>query len=195
MTKIFLIRHGMCDHVGKYIAGRMKGISLNSVGCKQVETLAEKIKNIPISCIFTGPLERVVETAEIIGEKVNVKPIISKELDEVDYGSWTGAAFEKLSGKPLWNDFNNAHGSVRIPDGEMMSDVQVRMCSFIEEKRRLLNGNIIIVSHGDPIKTVIAHYIGIQLNSMEKILIDTASVTVLISGNRGVVLECVNCNC
>lgn len=194
MTKFFLIRHGMCDHVGKYIAGRMKGIMLNCIGCKQVKILAEKIKSIPVSYIFTGPLERVAETAEIIGKRVNVKPAISEELNEVDYGSWTGATFEELSGKPLWNKFNNAHGSVRIPDGEVMTEVQARMCGFIEEKRQLFDGNVILVSHADPIKTVITYYAGIQLDLMERLSIDTASVTILTFENHGVVLECVNYN-
>lgn len=194
MTRYFLVRHGMCDAVGKYIAGRKKGISLNPTGKHQIEMLATKLKDIPVSALYTGPLERTVETAEIIGKQINVKPVVCEELDEVDYGKWTGMAFKELSCDPLWKEFNEAKGRFQIPGGEMMIEVQARICNYIERKRKLFNGNIITVSHCDTIKTAIINYAGFPLDMINRFSIDTASITILETSDYGPVLNGVNCN-
>lgn len=194
MTRFFLVRHGMCDPVGKYIAGRKKGISLNRTGKQQIEMLAVKMKDIPVDALYNGPLERTVETADIIANQINVKPAVCEELDEVDYGKWTGMTFKELSCDPLWKEFNETKSRFKIPAGEMMIEVQARICNFIEKKRKLFNGNIILVSHCDTIKTAIANYAGFPIDMMNRFSIDTASITILETSDYGPVLNGINCN-
>ena len=106
MTTFVLIRHGHCDPVGKYIAGRKSGINLSETGKMQVMQLAGRLQKIEAEAIYSSPLERAIETASSLAEQKKLKLNIAEELLEVDYGMWTGKSFEELSKEPLWELYN-----------------------------------------------------------------------------------------
>ena len=193
MTATFLlIRHGNCDPVGKFIAGRRPGIHLNQEGREQVGELAVFLKDIPLCAVYSSPLERTVETAKAIVNENRVQLEIKEELNEVDYGLWTGMSFKELSKEDLWGAFNTFRSSTRIPGGEMMPEVVARMSRFTEKSRRAADGVFAIVSHGDPIKALIAHYGGIPLDMVLRFEISTASVSVIELNDYGASIRCIN---
>lgn len=185
MTTFVLIRHGHCDPVGKYIAGRKSGIRLSETGNRQVRQLAGRLEGIEIDAIFSSPLERAVETASPLAELKRIELNITEELLEIDYGMWTGKSFEELSSEPLWGLYNTYRGRVRIPGGEMMPEVVSRMSILMEQLRRVYHGTVVLVSHGDPIKSVIAHYIGIPLDFIMRLDVQPASVSMLSIDDYG----------
>ena len=81
---------------------RLPGIHLNERGQKQAEALGEALKDVPITAIYSSPLERCVQTAEpvatALGQQVNVEPGVI----EVDYGQWQGGDLKELSKLPEW---------------------------------------------------------------------------------------------
>ncbi len=179
MTTFMLIRHGHCDPVGKYIAGRKSGIKLDETGIGQVKQLVSRLDGIKVEAIYSSPLERAIETASPLAEQKKLKINIAEELNEVDYGIWTGKSFEELSSEPLWKLYNTYRGRVRIPGGEMMPEIVSRMSRLMERLRRTYQGTVILVSHGDPIKSVIAHYTGIPLDSIMRLDVLPASVSII----------------
>ncbi|MFP4013947.1 MAG: histidine phosphatase family protein [Chitinispirillaceae bacterium] len=193
MITILFIRHGLCDFVGKFIAGRKEKVHLNGEGRKQVLDLACRLETIPVSAIYSGPLERVVETAEIIARSKDVPVTVARELDEVDSGNWTGLSFEEVAKDPLWDVYNRFKGGTRIPGGEMTLEVASRVSGFVERVRRKRDGaTVIMVSHGNPIKTVLAHYCGIPLDFISRFEVDPASVSVLRVDDYGAAVGCIN---
>lgn len=193
MITILFIRHGSCDFIGKFIAGRNEGIHLNEKGREQVRQLARRLEEITVSAIYSGPLERVVETAEIIARRKDIPPIVARELDEVDSGIWTGLSFEEVAKDPLWDVYNRFKGSTRIPGGEMTLDVASRMGQFIERVRREMDdATVVMVSHGNPIKAALAHYAGIPLDFISRFEVDPASVSVLRIDDYGAEVGCIN---
>ncbi len=186
MITFLFIRHGYCDCIGKYLAGRTNGVHLNDSGVAQAEALARTLADVPVSEIYSSPLERTVETASFIAAPGNLKVCVREELSEVDYGAWTGKTFTELEKFPLWRRFNDSRGSVRIPGGEMMVEVASRMSLFVERVRRHhKEGVIAVVSHGDPIRAVIAHYAGIPLDNIVRFDIDPASVSPVNADDHG----------
>jgi probable phosphoglycerate mutase len=192
MTTFVLIRHGHCDPVGKYIAGRKSGINLSETGKMQVMQLAGRLQKIEAEAIYSSPLERAIETASSLAEQKKLKLNIAEELLEVDYGMWTGKSFEELSKEPLWELYNTFRARVRIPGGEMTTEVVSRMSALIERLRRVYKGAVFLVSHGDPIKSVIAHYIGIPLDLIIRFDIQPASVSILSVDDYGAHLMTLN---
>ena len=63
MTTLLLIRHALCDHVGREIAGRKADIHLNAAGLAQATRLAEQLDDTRLDAIFSSPLARARETA------------------------------------------------------------------------------------------------------------------------------------
>lgn len=179
-TTILLVRHGDTDAVGTLLAGWKPGWHLNSTGREQVSNLAQLLSRLPIEAIYTSPLERAVETAEAIGMPHGAIPRIQEALGEFRFGEWEGRTFENLSRDPLWRQFNVTRSTVQAPGGELMTDVQTRMSSEIENlRRRHEGGTILLVSHADPLRSVIAHYLGLTLDSILRFEITPASLSIL----------------
>jgi probable phosphoglycerate mutase len=191
MTTFLLIRHGECDTGGK-ISGHTRGFHLTQNGKDQADAMAQRLKDIQISALYSSPIERAIETACYIERQKNIVMEIREELIEVNFGDWTGIKMASLSDNTYWNNFNIFKGAFRIPEGEMVEEIASRMCRFIEEVRRKVSGNIAIVSHGDPIKTVIAQYTGIPLDYIIRFDILPASISVLQIDDYGACLNCLN---
>jgi broad specificity phosphatase PhoE len=192
MTIIACVRHGKCDPIGKYIAGRMPGIFLNGEGKNEVSLLARYLDNIQIDKIYSSPLERTCETASIICDHKHMHFDIAQDLIEIDYGEWTGRSFNELSEISLWNDYNCNKKLLGIPGGEMLIEIECRMAFFVEKVRKETAGVIMLVSHADPIKCLIAHYAGMAIDAIDKFEISPASISIITVDDYGAQINCVN---
>jgi broad specificity phosphatase PhoE len=182
---LLLIRHALVDACGRYLAGRQRGIHLNAGGRLQAAQLGRCLATIPLRAIYSSPMERAIETALAVagnGRSVTVAP----DLNEIDFGQWTGVAFEELDARPEWRAFNASRSSTPIPGGERMANVQARAFRCVMDLHRHHPGEVIaIVSHGDVLRSIVARVIGTPLDKIGSFEIDPASISVLGSaGNR-----------
>jgi broad specificity phosphatase PhoE len=184
VTTFLLIRHALCDPVGVSIAGRTAGVHLNDAGRRQAAALAGRLGRLPIAAIRSSPLERAVETAEPLAAALNLHVIEDAGLNEVDFGEWTGRTLAELDGLPEWRDFNERRSSTRIPGGETIAEVVSRSLATLEQVRRSpeLTGRLVaLVSHGDLLRSLVAHCIGMNPDALHRIEVAPASVSILLS--------------
>jgi len=183
MTRILLIRHAhsVANDRG-VLAGRSKGVVLSQHGRKQAIELAERLKGVDVSSIHISPLERCHLTMapflDLITPAKKPKVLISEDLSEVDYGTWTGKKLSSLYRQKLWKTVQNRPSAMYFPDGEGLASVQVRAMRALHNASAS-KGNQILVSHGDVIKSIVSAVLGTHLDNFQKIIIDPASVTVL----------------
>jgi broad specificity phosphatase PhoE len=98
-----------------------------------------------------------------------------------------------LNSDPEWHRFNASRSSVRAPGGELMIETQTRMVSEIEDLRREHDGQTIaIVSHGDPLRSVVAHYLGAPLDLLARFEIDPGSATIMQCCGEATRILCLN---
>jgi len=179
MTLLYLVRHADHEFVGRGLAGRLD-TPLNADGCAQADRLARWFARERVTALWSSPLPRTRQTAEPIAHALNLPVHTADELLEVDFGAWTGRDFADLDGDPLWRHWNGARSLARVPGGESIAEVQTRMVGFIN---RLCaddpEGNIVLVSHGDPIRAAIAYYLGVPVDLFLRIEVSPASISVL----------------
>lgn len=187
MPLLLLIRHGENDYVKSgRMAGRISGVHLNEKGRKQAQSLAEALKNIPLKAVYSSPLERAMETARPIADihKLTIHEI--PDLMDTDIGKWQGKSWRVLGLTKLWKVVQNAPSRFRFPDGESFLEAQTRYVSAIE---RIIQTNnkprdvIAAVFHADPIKLVVAHFLGMPLDHFQRLSCDTGSLTALHAGD------------
>jgi broad specificity phosphatase PhoE len=184
VTTFLLIRHAVCDPVGRSVAGRTPGIHLNEVGHRQAAALAARLSTLQVAAVWSSPLERALETAQPLAGVLGLRVIQDARLNEMDFGDWTGRTLTELEGVSGWRDFNERRSSTRIPNGEIMGEVVSRSLAALEEVRRTpeLTGRLVaLVSHGDVLRSLIAHCIGMDPNAIHRIEIAPASVSILVS--------------
>lgn len=179
MTTYLLIRHGENDAIGNTLTGWLPGLHLNEKGREQARRLAERLAGVPVRAVLSSPLERTRETAEPIAARLGLEIEIREEIGELRLGEWTGRSLKELRKDPVWRQFNEHRATARIPGGETMLEVQARMLEVVFELHgRYPDGTVVLVSHGDPIRSILCYLMGIPLDLIHRIEASTASVSV-----------------
>lgn len=180
MTRFLLIRHAVTDATDKRLVGRSAGVRLNEQGRAQAQVLAERLSMAPIAAIYSSPLERTLETAEPMVRLLGIDAVPCEDFLEIEFGEWTDAAFEQLSGQRSFQRFNSFRSCSRIPGGEFMLQAQSRMIIGLDRLRaRHPQQTVAVFSHGDMIKAAVAYYAGIPLDLFKRIEISPASISVV----------------
>ena len=92
---IYIIRHGKTElNKANVLQGR-SNYPLNEEGIEQAKKAAEDLREIHFDHVFSSPLTRAVQTAEIICP--DIKPVIDERLIEMDYGPYEGSDLENPS--------------------------------------------------------------------------------------------------
>ncbi|HVN27267.1 MAG TPA: histidine phosphatase family protein [Candidatus Binataceae bacterium] len=164
--------------------GRVMGhnpIELDEAGRAQVELAVPSARLVKPELIFSSPLPRARQTAEIIANGIGGMEVIEEpDLEEVRYGRWEGMVFEDLIDDPDYVRYREHPLTTPTPGGETIAQVQERgvraMLRIIEshpEKR------ILFVSHGDIIRTILAHFIACELAHFRRIRVDNATFSAI----------------
>jgi probable phosphomutase (TIGR03848 family) len=182
VTTCLLVRHALCDPVGRSIAGRAPGVHLNAEGREQAERLADRLSGLRLSAIYSSPLERAIETAAAIGRRHNLSVMAAPGLIEIDFGEWTGRTLAELDPLPQWKAFNSYRSGTRVPGGESMAEVVARA---LAEIGRIVAAHqapaelVAMVSHGDVLRALIGHFLGAPIDLLQRIEISPGSVSVV----------------
>lgn len=190
----YLIRHGTNDLQEQGIlAGWTPGIHLNQKGRTEAEALAQRLTPAKIEAVYSSPLERALETAEIIAVPHELQVVVREGLGEVRFGRWEGQPVERLRRRRLWRAGQIAPGTMRFPGGESPREMQARVVAELENLRARHPQQIIaVVSHADVIKAAVAFYIGLPLDLFHRLVVRPASLTVLELGGPVARLLCLN---
>lgn len=190
MTTILLVRHGENDWVKKHrLAGWIEGIHLNENGRQQAADAAERLAKLPIKAIYSSPVLRCRETADFIAASQNLPVNLLDEIGEVRYGKWEGKKIKKLAKKKKWFTVQFYPSRMKFPDGDTLRGVQTRGVEALETLAQTHRDRdiIVVVSHADLIKLVLAHYLGVHIDLFQRIIISPASVSMLHLSENGVV--------
>jgi probable phosphomutase (TIGR03848 family) len=193
MTSVLLIRHALNDWVGERLAGWLPDVHLNEQGRAQAAALAQRLAEVPLSAIYSSPLERALETAQPLAKAHGLTIQVRERLGETRYGEWTGRTLKELQDEKLWPVVQVYPSGARFPGGESMPEVQARIVAELDDIRDAHPGQIVaVVSHSDPIKMGVAHYAGLALDLFQRLTISPASVTALGFTPFGPRLLCLN---
>jgi len=184
VTALLLIRHAANDALRDgWLPGRKPGLHLNAEGRQQALALAERLATVSLAAVCSSPLERALETAEPLAARQGLSVTICPELTEADAGRWTGEQMERLRRRSAWRALWIYPTGSRPPGGESAWEMQVRMVGALEEIRRAFSGKTVaVVSHADPIRVAVAHYLGLPLDLYRRLAVSPASVTTLLFG-------------
>jgi len=187
-----LIRHGRTSSNAKAtLAGWTEGVGLDDVGRCQVHDLAQRLRGMPIAAVVSSPLQRCLETAQIVvSALVDVTVRTDDRLGECHYGAWTGGSLEELAKEPLWRTVQDHPSAARFPDGEVfggesIAQMQARALLAVREMDATVRAEHgpralwVLVSHGDVIKSILADAVGAHLDHFQRIVVSPASLSVV----------------
>jgi len=191
MATLFLIRHAVTAQTGRLLYGQTPGIGLDDRGRAQAAGLVERFSSVRLTAIYSSPLERCVETVEPLAAAQRLPIREVRDLVEMDAGSWTGKTLAQVRRTKPWKTVQQQPSAFRFPGGEGFFEAQARAVAAVEAiARRHPRGRVAIATHGDIVRIVLAHLLGTPLDDFQRIVADTASVSVVVTHAtyRGVVL-------
>jgi probable phosphoglycerate mutase len=193
-TLVLLVRHGLTPTTGRVLPGRMRGLHLSDEGRRQAEAVAQRLASVPrIDAIYASPLERARETAAPLARQRGLAVRVERGLLESDLGAWTGLSIARAAKRPEWGIVQRHPAAFRFPGGESFVEMQARMTSTVDRLIARHRGRtIVVVSHADPIRTLVAHALGTPLDLFQRIIVAPASVTAIAYRADGLSVLTVN---
>jgi probable phosphoglycerate mutase len=185
-TTVFLVRHASHDRLGRELSGRRPGIALSGAGAGESAELARRLGGEGLSAVYASPLERALGTAEPIAAAAGVALRPAEDLQELDYGDWSGRSFDALEEDPAWRAWNADRAHRRPPSGETLVELQCRVARWLDHARTRHPGErIAAVSHAEPIKVALAWVLGAPFDALARFEVDPASISTVVGGDWG----------
>ena len=178
MTQFWLIRHG---ELAEDVKGRVYGsldIGLSDRGRTQMAQVAEYLKAISFSAIYTSPMRRAIESARFLGSDVRIVP----EFRELNFGIFEGLAYDDIAARyPDWYaQWMETPTEFQFPDGESFVEMHARVIGAFEPIRREHEGqSVAIVSHAGVNRILLAHAMGMPHHAIFRISQDYSAINLL----------------
>lgn len=193
LTTVVLIRHGRTHLTeSKRISGRGgEDPKLSDLGRIDARRAAEEVKKIgtdgpwsflsPVSAIIASPIQRTVDTANIIANELNLSVSTNENIAEISFGDWDGHTNEEV--KQTWpKEFAAWQGSwtVSPPNGESLEQFDSRvMAGLAEIVSEHAGKTVAVVSHVMPIRGIARRALEAGISAYWAPQISPCSITIL----------------
>jgi len=190
MAKLILARHGETVwNVDKVFRGRAD-VNLDEVGIKQAELLGKYLSNWELEAIYSSPVKRALDTANIVARYQKVAVRIAEGLTDIDFGEWQSLAEQEVRRlyPDLLNEWHNSPERVKMPGGESLENVRRRAVDVVTGVLSRHQGNILLISHRVVIKVLICYLLGLDNSHFWNISQDVGGITIFNYGDGRFVL-------
>ena len=184
MPLVIFMRHGQADNnVNRILVGRYVESHLTDYGKEQITGTANLLKGIPITKIYSSPVIRTIETAEITSKILGMPYEIDERLYEIDLGKLVGWNYDEIISKygNLFLRFYSQDTLLQTEYGvESFESVKKRVKSILDDILiKHSDGNILLITHLDPIKAVLSLLLDLKPEALYNWHMRNASLTIL----------------
>jgi alpha-ribazole phosphatase/probable phosphoglycerate mutase len=181
VAKVIFVRHGESVwNEGRRLQGQSDP-ELSPRGQAQAACVAERLRGAgSLAAIYTSPLRRAAETAEVIGRAAGLRPRVEPDLREMGLGAWEGLTPDEICER--WGDAYSLWQRDPVgnepPGGEPMAGFGARVVAAVERLRAAHAGEaLVIVSHGGAVRAYLCSVLGLGLGRMFRLALENASLT------------------
>ncbi len=179
MTRVYLVRHGTTDWNKEEIFRGRVDCKLNETGQAEARALAGYFRDIPVEVIYSSPLSRATETAQVIAAAKGLRVLPDPAFVDMDFGAWQRMPLREVKEKypELYRVWREQPQAMTPPGGENLPQVRARAW---EGLRRIVQENperaLLIISHRVVTKVLICAVLGLDDSHFWQIQQDTTAV-------------------
>ena len=193
---IIFLRHGQAENNTKRIlAGRTEGVPLTNTGVEQAERIAKYLKHMDISAIYSSPIERASNTAKIVADYNSLNYELDDRLIEIEMGKFTRMNYDDMFAKygNVFLKFYENDPIIAKCEVETFAEVQKRVIDMVEYiVKKHKNQNVVLVTHMDPIKSMISTIMDLKPKTLFELIIANASLTIAKEQDEKFSLSAIN---
>jgi broad specificity phosphatase PhoE len=192
-VNIVLVRSATTPQMNSVLLGRTVDRPLDERGEGQARFVAQRLLAVPELIIESSPRRRARHTAGIIASARDSTVRIAPQMDDIDFGSWSGQSFEALATDPQWRRWNKYRGVSRTPAGESIRDVQERVLAHFRKLQQTFDAETVaIVTHVEVIRSVVLLALEAPIDDYARFEFGPASMTKLTVDGPQLRVETVN---
>jgi probable phosphoglycerate mutase len=159
-ARVFVARHGEAEYESEQLAD--VGGSLTRAGRAQSRQLADALRGQSIARIWSSPLARAVQTAEIVAASLGVEVVVREALREYSVGDWAGQDFEGARFADVFGHWVGGRMDRRIPGAESGAEIIGRLTGVLNEIADEHRGEgVLVVTHGGVMLTALPPLLGL----------------------------------
>ena len=193
---IIFLRHAQAENnTERILAGRTEGVPLTKTGIEQAERISEYLKPLDISAIYSSPIERASHTAEIVAKNHSLEVVLDERLTEIDMGKFTRMNYDDMFAKygNIFLKFYENDPVIAEHEVETFPDVQKRVLDMVDHVlKKHKNENVILVTHMDPIKSMLSTVMDLKPKALFELIIANASLTIVKEQDKKFSLSAIN---
>ncbi len=193
---IIFLRHAQAENNTKRIlAGRTEGVHLTKAGIEQAESIAKYLKSLDISAIYSSPIERASHTAEIVAKNNSLDYELDDRITEIDMGRFTRMNYDDMFAKygNIFLKFYENDPVIAEHEVETFLEVQRRILDMVTHVvKKHKNENVILVTHMDPIKSMLSTVMDLKPKTLFELIIANASLTIIKEHENKFSLSAIN---
>ena len=182
MGLIIFLRHGQAkNNTDRVLAGRTPGVPLTDTGIEQADKAAQFLSEMNISAVYSSPIQRAHDTAEIVARHNSLDVIPDERLIELDMGKFTGMPYDEVftNHGNVFMKFYSSELEVAHNGIETFSDVKKRVLDMVNHIiEHHLDQNVVLVTHMDPIKAMLSTVVSLSPENLYELVIANASINV-----------------
>jgi len=147
---LYCVRHGETTfNAGGRIQGQFNS-ELSAVGRQQCAAVARALGELPIEAVYSSPLARSLETAQVLADVLHVEVKTDPRLMEINAGIFQGLQWDEIAAKYPSDAvrWKSQDPDFRIPGGESRRDVMHRAGEALGAIREASFRHVAIISHG-----------------------------------------------
>lgn len=180
--EIYLIRHGLTESNKKKIYAGWSDESLCQEGVSSMKNIGKKLQRLKIENIFSSPIKRAAQTADILNELLNITVEIEENFKEMKMGPWEGLSEVEIAEKfpDEWKIWNSNPSNLRLDGRETLKEIQIRALKGIKKITDHSDCvRILTVTHVALIRVLLIYYNNLSLDNYRKIDIPNGAVYLL----------------
>ncbi len=170
--EIYIIRHGLTESNKKKIYAGWNDECLCQEGVFNLFEIGRKLKEFKIERIFSSPIRRAIQTAEVINSFLNKRIEIEENLKEMKMGPWEGLSENEVAERfpNEWKIWNLRPSELKIDGREKLEELQIRALNGIRRiSEDLDRSRVLAVTHVAIIRVLMIYYNNLYLDDYRKI--------------------------
>lgn len=184
---LWLMRHGETPwNRDRRLQGR-KDVPLNACGRSQAREASQYLRDSQITSIYSSPLSRAKETANIIADERGMLVEVERDLAEISHGDWEGLRPEDIPDYDLWKHNPKACDK---PNGESLIDFEQRVVNAFEKifnrHRDEPSPTVLVVAHQVTIQVFLCQIAGVDVEHFWYFEQDNCALNLITYDNEGV---------
>lgn len=179
MARIILVRHGQTEWNRQERFRGWVDIDLDATGLRQAEAAAERVARWEVAAIYSSPLRRAMDTAQIIANRLSLPVVPLEGINDMNFGIWQGLSIGEVKENypELFDLWRYSPQRLEIPQGESLEDVRKRVVATIDDLTARHEGSTVaMVTHRVVCKVLLCHLLGLDNSHFWQIAQDTTAI-------------------